>query len=277
MAIITISRGTYSGGMILAQCLSDQLGYRLLSREELLQTAAERYKATEDQLESALLHRPGFLEGGKLRKLHYVYFTQAELAQSVQSDNVVYHGQAGHLLLQGVPHHMRVRVVANLEYRVAAAMERSNLKRDKAIDLIKELDQERDEWVQWVYGMDRNDPQTYDITVNLEHISLDSACIMIAESVRRDFQTTPASQRVMDDLVLASQIRAKIGLEPSIHDDRIEVECEAGTVTLTGTVRSLRDADQVRELVRATPGVEHIESKMRMRWWSAPHNPGAGR
>jgi cytidylate kinase len=271
MAIITISRGTYSGGRLLAECLSDQLGYRLISREELLHGAAKRFHATEDQLESALLHRPGFLESGKIKKLHYVYFTQAELAQSVQSDNVVYHGQAGHLLLKGVPHHMRVRVVANLEYRVAAAMKRSNLKREKAIDLIEELDKERDEWVQWVYGMDRNDPRTYDLTVNLEHISLDSACEMVVQSARRDFKTTAASQQVMDDLVLASEIRAKIGLEPSIHDNRIDVECELGTVTLTGTVRSLRDADRVRELVRATPGVTHVESKMGMRWWSAPH------
>jgi osmotically-inducible protein OsmY len=274
MAIITISRGTYSGGRILAECLSEQLGYRLLSREALLQSAAQSFNATEDQLESALLHRPGFLEGGKLRKLHYVYFVQAEIARAVQSDNVVYHGQAGHLLLHGVPHHMRVRVVANLDYRVAAAMERSNLKREKAIELIEELDKERDEWVQWVYGMDRNDPKTYDLTINLEQISLDSACEMVVQSARRDFKTTSASQRIMDDLVLASEIRAKIGREPSIHDDRIEVECQAGTVTLTGTVRSLRDADRVRELVRATPGVEHIDSKMGMRWWSAPHGSG---
>ena len=266
MAIVTISRGTYSGGRILAECLSEQLGYRLLSREELLHTAAERYHATEDQLESALFHRPSFLEGGKLRKLHYVYFMQAELARSVQSDNVVYHGQAGHLLLKGVPHHMRVRVVANLEYRVAAAMKRSNLKQEKAIEYIKGLDEERDEWVQWVYGIDRNDPQTYDVTVNLEHISIESACTMVVESAQRDFQTSPESQQVMDDLVLASEIRAQIGLDSNIHDDRIEVECDSGTVTLTGTVRSLVDADRVRDLVRAIPGVAHIESQMGMRW-----------
>jgi cytidylate kinase len=274
MAIITISRGTYSGGKLLAECLSDQLGYRLISREELLHGAAERFQATEEQLESALMHRPGFLEGGKLGKLHYVYCVQAELAQLVKGDNVVYHGQAGHLLLKGVPHHMRARVVANLEYRVRAAMERGKLKREKAIDYIKELDEERDKWVQWVYGIDRNDPQTYDVTINLERISMDSACVMIAESARRDFETTPESQRIMDDLVLASEIRAKIGLDPNIHDDRIDVECDAGTVTLTGTVRSLVDADRARELARTIPGVKHIESDMGVRWWSTPRVPG---
>ena len=266
MAIITISRGTYSGGRILAGCLSEQLGYRLLSREQLLQSAAKRFQATEDQLESALLHRPGFLEGRGLGKLHYVYCVQAELARAVQADNVVYHGQAGHLLLKGVPHHMRVRVVANMEYRIAAAVERSNLKREKAIEYIRELDEERDKWVKWVYGMDRNDPLTYDVTVNLERISLDSACVMVAESAQRDFETTPESQQIMDDLVLASEIRATIGLDPNIVDDRIEVEVSSGVVTITGTVRSLVDADRVRELVRAMPGVKDIDSQMGTRW-----------
>jgi osmotically-inducible protein OsmY len=268
MAIITISRGTYSGGRILAECLSEQLQYRLLSREELLQGAAKRFHPTEEQLEDALLHRPGFLETGKLKKLHYVYCVQAELARAAQGDDVVYHGQAGHLLLKGVPHHMRVRVVANLDYRIAAAMERANIKRERAIDLIRELDEERDKWVQWVYGTDRNDPLAYDLTVNLERTSIDSACTMVAESVQRDFQTTPESQQVVDDLVLASEIRAQIGLDPSIHDDRIDVDCEAGIVTLSGTVRSLVDADRARELVREIPGVKQVDSQMGVRWWT---------
>ena len=34
MAIITVSRGTYSGGKNLAESLSQKLGYRSLSREE---------------------------------------------------------------------------------------------------------------------------------------------------------------------------------------------------------------------------------------------------
>ncbi len=40
MAIISISRGTKSGGETLAQCLADRLGYPLLGREGLQEAAA---------------------------------------------------------------------------------------------------------------------------------------------------------------------------------------------------------------------------------------------
>jgi cytidylate kinase len=266
MAIITISRGTFSGGKALAQTLGKEFGYRLLSREELLQAAAERFGASEGELESALTHRPGFLERHRFTRLHYIHCVQAEMARAVQSDNVVYHGQAGYLLLRGVAHHLRVKVVADLEYRIKAAMERTNLTRDRTIEYIKELDEARDKWVERVYGVDRNDPTCYDLVINLEQISLPAACAIVAEVVQRDFQTTPESQRVVDDLTFASAIRAKISIDRDIADDVLEIEVKDGVVTITGTVRSLNDADRVRALVKAMPGVKRIESKMGTRW-----------
>ena len=43
MAIITISRGAYSGIEALAERLREELGYRLLSREELLVNTAKEF------------------------------------------------------------------------------------------------------------------------------------------------------------------------------------------------------------------------------------------
>ena len=44
MSIITISRGTFSGGRDLAECLAQKLGYPCISREVIVE-AAERYGA----------------------------------------------------------------------------------------------------------------------------------------------------------------------------------------------------------------------------------------
>jgi osmotically-inducible protein OsmY len=120
--------------------------------------------------------------------------------------------------------------------------------------------------VERVYGVDRNDPTCYDLVINLEQISLPAACAIVAEVVQRDFQTTPESQRVVDDLTFASAIRAKISIDRDIADDVLEIEVKDGVVTITGTVRSLNDADRVRALVKAMPGVKRIESKMGTRW-----------
>ena len=118
MAIITVSRGTYSGGKELAGRLAEKLGYRLLSREELLHDANKEFGISEEKLEAALLHKPGFFEGVSLQRIHYVAYLVAALCEEVQGDNIVYQGQAGHLLLHGIPHHFRLKVVADMERRL---------------------------------------------------------------------------------------------------------------------------------------------------------------
>ncbi len=266
MAIITISRGTYSGGKELAECLASELGYHLLSREELLTKAAKDFGVSEDKLETAVMNKPGFLEGLSLRRIHFLAYVQAAMINAVQSHNVVYHGQAGHLLLKGIPHHLRLKVVADMEYRIEAAMERNNFTREKAIQYIHQKDEERDKWVRSIYGVDRRDPATYDLIINLERISIPSACKVVADLVEISFQTTPESKKAVDDMVMASEIRARIALDREISDDNVEVEVNDGFVTLMGTVRHISDADKCRELVRHVPGVKDIQSKMGTRW-----------
>ena len=46
MAIITISRGTFSGGLQVAECVAEKLGYRCVSREVLV-NAAKQYGVLE--------------------------------------------------------------------------------------------------------------------------------------------------------------------------------------------------------------------------------------
>ena len=53
MAIITISRGSYSGGKAVAERLSEKLGYPCISKEIILD-AAEEFGVPEEQLVAAL-------------------------------------------------------------------------------------------------------------------------------------------------------------------------------------------------------------------------------
>jgi cytidylate kinase len=266
MAIITIFRGTDSGGKTLAESLSRELRYRLLSRQELITGVAKRVNASEEEITSALEQKPGFLEGRGRRKLQYIYCVQAALARAAQNDNVVYHGQAGHLLLRGVPHHLRLKVVADRESRISDEVKEGNLTREEAIRGLEELDRRRANWMMWLHGVDANDPTGFDLVVNLEHISIPEACAIAAQTANRCFQTTPESQRIMDDLALTTEIRAVIGVDSGISDDRIEVEAKDGVVSIRANVRSLSDADDVRKLVQQIPGVREVQTKLETTW-----------
>jgi cytidylate kinase len=175
MSVITISRGTFSGGKMLAECLAAKLGFRCIDRDAIVAKAATP-DVSQEILREALVKPPSFLERYKHRKYIYLALIQAALADEVRTGKVVYHGNAGHLLLPGGTPVLRVRIIAPLEFRVQMAMERENLNREGAISYIQKVDQDRQKWTQYLYGVDWNDPALYDVFINLEYLSIDQAC-----------------------------------------------------------------------------------------------------
>ena len=97
MAIITISRGSYSKGKEVAEMVAAKLGYDCISREVLIK-ASDRFNIPEVKLIRAIHDAPSILERFGRKRQAFVAFIRSELACRVSTDNVVYHGLAGHLL-----------------------------------------------------------------------------------------------------------------------------------------------------------------------------------
>lgn len=265
MAIITISRGTFAGGQSLAECVAEKLGYRCVARDVLIE-AAKEYGVDEEKLYRSLIEKPGLLERRTLDRIHYTAYIRAALCKEAQADNLVYHGHAGHLLLKGVPHVLRVRVIANMEQRIRAAMDRKGFSREEAIEYIDKVDEGRAKWTRYLYHVDWQDPALYDMIINLEHININNACELIRVATNLDeFRTTPESQRIMDDLVLSTDVRARVAADKHIGDAEVEIEAHGGVVTIGGTVGLIAESDKIKEIARSTPGVSEVNSKMRVR------------
>ena len=94
MSIITISRGSLSGGRDLAERVAARLGYRCISREVLLE-AASRYGVPEPKLWELFEKKPSFWEWLTRSRERYIVFMQAAMCEEAQHGQLVYHGQAG--------------------------------------------------------------------------------------------------------------------------------------------------------------------------------------
>ena len=264
MAIIAISRGTFGGGKALAERVAQRLGYKCISRE-MLRDAARDYGVPLDELSKALSQPPGILKGSDPARTKYLAYIRVELFKAIKDENVVYHGLAGHLLLEDVPHVLRILVIANMEFRIRAAMERTDLTRPEAIDFIKKVDEKRNKWVKYLYNVERNDPHLYDLVINLDRLDIDDACeILCANARQREYQATMESHDRMDDLVLAAEVKARIAGDSGIRNGHVKVDALKGIITLSGKVSFIKDADRIRVVARATPGVRAIDSKMRV-------------
>jgi cytidylate kinase len=210
MSVITISRGSYSRGKEVAEKVAAALGYECISREILLE-ASEQFNIPEIKLVRAIHDAPSILERFTYGKERYVAYLKASLLKHIQKDNVVYHGLAGHFFLQDIPHVLKVRIIADLDDRVAEEMKRENISEAEARLIIRKDDDERRRWSLQVFGIDTWDPMLYDMVIHIKSITVDCAVNLILQAVKSEcFRTTAPSQKIIDDQTLAARIQAAL-------------------------------------------------------------------
>jgi cytidylate kinase len=257
MSVITISRGSFSGGKLLAERLCGSLGYRCVDREVIVERAAA-HGVSQEELHDALERPPTLIERLKHRKYLYLVLIQSALIEEVRTGKAVYHGNAGHLLLRGGQPILRVRIIAPLEFRMRMAQDRLRLTRAEALEHIVRMDEDRRKWTQYLYNVDWGEPSNYDVVLNLEYMDIPEAAEAVSALARqRCFEFTPCCQAAMDDLALASQVRAALALDPATCHLEVEVEAGAGTVRVAGAIPDGVSAE-VRLIATAVPGVVSV-------------------
>lgn len=258
MAIITISRGTFSGGRTLAECLAKRLGYQCLSREVILD-AAKEYGISAEKLSAAMERTPSLWQQLKGERTDYLNFVRAALCDRAREGDLIYHGHAGHLLLTGISHVIRVRVIGDMEYRISAAMRQLELEREAAIAHIEKVDKERDRWTRFLYGVDWRDPSLYDVVLNLNRISIPSACETLAAMTElEEFRPTAQSLRAAEDLALSTRVTARLLRDPRTEAANLQVVADDGTVTIAGATRSWAVVEAIPAVALQVEGVREV-------------------
>jgi cytidylate kinase len=259
MSIITISRGSYSRGKEVAEKIAATLGYECISRDLLLE-ASEQFNIPEIKLVRAIHDAPSILERFTYGKERYVAYLKAALLKHIQKDNVVYHGLAGHFFLQEIPHVLKVRIIADLEDRIAEEMKRENISAAEARHIIKKDDDERRRWSLQIFGVDTWDPMLYDMVIHIKSITVDDAVDMIRCAVQLPhFQTTPLSQKILDDQALAARIQAALVEEfPSA-----KVSARTGEIFVDIKANITEEQEVIAKVRRIAANVAGIEVKLR--------------
>lgn len=257
MAIITISRGSYGRGKAVAEKVADKLGFTCIGRDVVLE-ASSQFNIPEVRLIRNIRNAPSILDRIPYGKEQYIAFIQSALLKQFQRDSVIYHGIAGQFFLKGISHVLKVRIIADLEERVRAEMEREKITREEAILVLERDDEERRKWGKYLYGIDTWDPRFYDLVIQIKELTIDDAVEMISNTVRlRQFQTTPESRQAMDDLALAAQVKAAlISQVPNI-----DVAADKGVITITSPIPKFVKEQYlayVEKVAMSIPGVRGV-------------------
>jgi len=258
VAIVTVSRGSYSRGKEVAEKVAARLDYTCVGREVILD-ASDRFNIPEVKLVRAIHDAPSILDRFSHGKQTYIAYMQCALARRARQDDMVYHGLAGHLLLKGVPHVLKVRIVRPLSERVADEMKRKGVGEREARSLILRDDEERRKWTQTLYGKDPWDASMYDLILRIHKLTVADAVDFICKAVGLEqFRATPEARRRIGDLSLACDVKA--ALVDQYFD--VSVTSEFGNVlvfTKAGDRMAHKLEEKVKVLASEMEGIHNVE------------------
>ncbi|OGP50161.1 MAG: hypothetical protein A2Y79_07570 [Deltaproteobacteria bacterium RBG_13_43_22] len=267
MAIITISRGTMSGGEALAKCLSERLGIPAVS-QEILQEASDRFGISQALLLQQLEKTKGLIRGPSTERGLYLTAIQLALAERARRGPFVYYGHAGHLLMKGVPQVLKIRVIAPLNRRAQKLAETQKISLGEAKKTIEKMDESRVKWTRFLYDVDWRDPSLYDLVINLDSISIESACELVVGTLNQaEFKESPESQTVIEDFLLGCQVKTALVSHGRTKGLELTVSAEKGTVRISGTFETggifpsgkHRIKNDLIEVARQVDGVKEVQ------------------
>ena len=125
MAIVTIARDAFNGAKDLAFYLSEALGYKLVTRADII-AALPEYGISEERLHRALYKQLGIMAKLDLEWTHFLVCARAALSREIDQGNLVYLGNDGGVLLHGFPTVLRLYVIGDMDHRVDVFMKRNN-------------------------------------------------------------------------------------------------------------------------------------------------------
>ncbi|MBN2327429.1 MAG: cytidylate kinase family protein [Candidatus Omnitrophica bacterium] len=263
MAIITISRGSLSGGANLAQMTAEALNCECISRELLLESASAAYGLDPKELADALEKPPSLWERITKGRRVYLKILKAALLEHACSGELIYHGHAGHFLLQDLKCVLKVRLIAPMESRIRAAMELKQMSREEAESHIRSIDEIRTRWTKYLYNVDWCDPINFDLVLNLDVMKMNTAKDLICLAVQKtEFKICKSGAMIINNIVLSAKVAAHLAIHKETETLDLDISADDGVVRLKGDIESQKLQPLIMDIVKSVPGVKSIHDEL---------------
>lgn len=197
MAIITISRDFASGGRRLGRLVARRLGYEYVDKS-LFQNVAEDLNVSERTLESfeksreyrisnifAKAFSKGYIQRivgfdkSVVEEQEYKISLEKLILKVAQEDNVVIIGRAAFFFLKDLENCYRFGLVAPMDWRKRYAVEKLNISRNRAQEIISKRDNNHLWFLRSVCEEGYDSPYLFHLTMNMAVVSFEKAVELV--------------------------------------------------------------------------------------------------
>ncbi len=265
MAIITISRQSYSFGNEIAQEIAKKLNYKLIDKSIINNKVKDFHCNFSDELHDLANEKePGFFKNFFKNPQVYNCLIQAILFEEASHDNIVIKGRGGQYILNQL-YVLRIRIMAPFDVRCSRLEKKEGVNHDLAKKLLKKKDHERENFIRYLFNKDISEANSYDLIFNHHKLGTDAIISTILDHAGKIEKTQPLTENNKDNLkrlALEKRVEATIKKEISEQVD-LTVECEKmGDIKITGFLASEIERNKIFKLAQSCHGVNSVDNQL---------------
>lgn len=263
MPVITLFSGNFCKEESVLETLISETEYKLMSDNDLTARAAELSGMAAKKIKRAFSSKTsGFNKFTHEKEIAIAYLKLAA-AQELGRDNLIFAGFSGHVMPASINHILRVCLIADMEFRISEAKKNKGISSKEAKKLIHRQDEDKASWANRLHGVkDPWDPSLYDIIIPMDKTAVEEAVSLIEENLGKDIlQTTAASQKAVDDFLLAARVEVELAKEGHY----VNVDAKDGLVTITINKKVLalgRLEQELKSIAAKVKGVRDVKTKV---------------
>lgn len=273
MPVIAMNQEMGSHGRLVAEAVAKRLGLDIV-RHQITEHVAEKMHVRKSTLQRYLEGKAGLLERWGTDETSLALYRAEEVLDFANRGNALIRGWGAVVLLRPISHVVRVRVTAPFDTRLRWLMDRLQMEdeeelqgadEDFAARELRHSDANQEAFMRHQFGLSCNDPSLYDLVVNTQRVSVESAAEQIVQLVGRpEFQEVPESHNMLANLTLEYHVRAALRKERETADVHITVVADGGHVTLEGIVVNEHERRVVGKISGEVSGVQKLSNNLKV-------------
>ena len=263
MYFITVSEMMGTQGHKIAKKVAEGLGYTFYGEDELMKSAAERGFLDEfkklDEKGPALFEKI-FSERPKisLDRLQSVIFEVAK------NGDAVFFGRGSQLLLRSFDCALHVLLTGSREKRIERVTDEKMVGKELAERIIERSDHDKKSFLRFAFDEDWLNPHLYDIVLNTDKLTLDSAVRVIVDASRSEGIRACGidSVKLLAQLALQRKVESAF-LETGVLNPHLFFSVEdPETVKIYGFVNSPEEKEEIEKVVKGIKDVKSVKNEL---------------
>lgn len=263
MPIITVFSGRYCNEESIIEAIKGSTGFEVVRDGRIVADAARLSGLTETKIEKVFSSKASVFNRFTHERETSLAYLRLALSSLLEREGFILEGFTSLLVPEEVTHALKICLIADMGFRVKAAMEENFTSESEALKLIRRLDESRAAWVDMLFGL--KDPWSaslYDIVIPTDKADQDSVKKLVRETLDKDvLKSGPRSISAADDFKLAAAV--EVALVKEGHN--VAVKARKGKVTLTINKNVLmlgRLEEELKTIAQGVPELKAVETKV---------------